>query len=144
MKIINFEGTNLYVNSLIPFPGYIAMMFFGFIFYQKNYESYLSDPNKKGRIRTMVIHENIHLEQIKDFGTLFKWCKPLQILIGGIFFYIIYLFEWIVRLFINGPSKAYKNISFEKEAYENELDYEYIQKKRKLFNQWRKEKTRKD
>ena len=33
MKIVNFEGTNLYVNSLIPFPGYIAMMFFGFIFY---------------------------------------------------------------------------------------------------------------
>ncbi len=137
MYKLNYNGTNLYVNSLIPFHGYIAMVIFSMILYRKEYESYLYDPSYFERIMSMINHENIHKEQIKDFGLLFKWCKPIQIIIGGLIFYLIYLLEWILRLFINGPSKAYKNISFEKEAYKYELDYGYIQKERKHFNQWR-------
>jgi hypothetical protein len=48
-----------------------------------------------------------------------------------IFFYIIYFFEWLVRLFIN--KNAYRNISFEKEAYSNEKNLEYL-KNRKCFS----------
>lgn len=51
-----------------------------------------------------------------------------------IFFYIIYLLEWIVRLFIN--ENAYRNISFEKEAYQNEGDLSYL-RTRRWFAQWR-------
>jgi hypothetical protein len=138
MRIVNYGGTNLYVNSLIPFTGYLALTFFCFILYREEYSKYLESNIYKDYILTMINHENIHIEQIKDFGLLFKWCKPLQIIIGGILFYLIYLFEWIIRLFVNGPSNAYKNISFEKEAYSHELDYEYIQKERKHFNQWKK------
>ena len=47
-----------------------------------------------------------------------------------IFFYIIYFLEWIVRLFIN--KNAYRSISFEKEAYSNEDNLEYL-KTRKHF-----------
>ena len=140
MYKLNYNGTNLYINSIIPFSGYIAMIFFGLILYRKEYESYLYDPSKFDRIMGIINHENIHIEQIKDFGLLFKWCKPLQLFIGGLIFYLIYLLEWFVRLFINGPSNAYKNISFEQEAYKYELDYRYIQEKRKHFNQWRKSK----
>ena len=138
MYKLNYNGTNLYINSIIPFSGYLAMMLFGFILYRKEYEFYLYDSSWFIRVMSMINHENIHKEQIKDFGLLFKWCKPLQLFIGGILFYLIYLFEWLIRLFINGPSNAYKNISFEKEAYRYELDYEYIKKERKHFNQWRK------
>jgi len=48
-----------------------------------------------------------------------------------IFFYIIYILEWLIRLFIN--KNAYKNISFEKEAYSNENNLEYL-KTRKCFS----------
>ena len=48
-----------------------------------------------------------------------------------IFFYIIYFLEWIVRLFIN--TNAYRSISFEKEAYSNENNLEYL-KTRKHFS----------
>jgi hypothetical protein len=85
----------------------------------------------------LINHENIHKEQIKDFGFLFKWCEPLQILFGGIIFYLLYFIEWIIRLCINGSSSAYRKISFEKEAYVKESDYQYIEKKRKIFNQWK-------
>jgi len=44
MKIVNYEGTNLYVNSIIPFTGYLAMMLFGLIFYRKEYSKYLESP----------------------------------------------------------------------------------------------------
>lgn len=43
-------------------------------------------------------------------------------------FYIIYIIEWIF--------KGYRNISFEKEAYSNEKNLDYL-KTRKLFNMWR-------
>lgn len=60
-------------------------------------------------------HENIHGRQ------------QLELLI--IPFYIIYLIEWIF--------KGYRNISFEKEAYSNQDNLDYL-KTRKLFAMWRK------
>lgn len=40
-------------------------------------------------------------------------------------FYIWYVVEYILKLFKYG-SKAYRNLSFEREAYANEHDLEYI------------------
>lgn len=60
-------------------------------------------------------HEKIH------------WRQQIELLV--IPFYIIYLIEWIF--------KEYKNISFEKEAYSNEENLDYL-KERKCFAQWRK------
>lgn len=45
-------------------------------------------------------------------------------------FYLAYVVEWGIRLFMRG--NAYRNISFEREAYSNESDVEYL-KERKLF-----------
>lgn len=50
-------------------------------------------------------------------------------------FYIIYLLEWLIRLFL--PGNAYRNISFEKESYNNEYNFDYL-KNRKKFAMWRK------
>lgn len=59
----------------------------------------------------LINHEKIHLKQ------------QLELLI--IPFYIWYFIEYY--------TKGYKNVSFEKEAYQNESDFNYL-KKRKLFN----------
>ena len=140
MKVVKYNDTKLYVNSLIPFPGFLAIQLFGMIFYRKSDEKYLQNEMYADKIMEMINHENIHKEQIKDFCLPLFWFRPLQMLIGGLMFYLIYILEWFFRLFINGPSKAYSNISFEKEAYENESDFEYIKKKRKHFGQWKKKK----
>lgn len=42
-------------------------------------------------------------------------------------FYILYLLEWLYRLIQKG--NAYRNISFEKEAYNNENDMNYLDKR---------------
>ena len=61
-------------------------------------------------------HENIHLRQ------------QLELLI--IPFYLWYGFEFVIRLFqYKNRNLAYRNISFEREAYENEKDLDYLQKR---------------
>ena len=46
--------------------------------------------------------------------------------LGYIPFYILYLIEWFIKLIINklDNNKAYKSISFEREAYNNQNNLE--------------------
>ncbi len=78
-------------NSFIPFPGFAAINLFGVLFVRKDVQI----------TERLLNHERIHTAQMKE--------------LGYIFFYIIYVLEWLVRLFL--PGNAYRNISFEQEAY---------------------------
>ena len=96
-------------NKIIPFDGFLATNLFGILFIREEY---------KDKISPYVInHESIHSEQMKE--------------LGYIFFYIIYFFEWVIRLFCKGD--AYKNLSFEREAYCNEYNLDYL-KNRKRYS----------
>lgn len=129
MKKYIVNNTKIFVNKLIPFPGYIAMAFFNMIFWREEYDYYLADDNKKSYVDKVVNHEGIHTCQMRDF------CKWLPI--GGIIFYIMYLLEWLLRLFVNGPKKAYSMLSFEQEAKLNENNMEY-QSQRGKFDNYKK------
>lgn len=105
-------------NKWIPFPGFLAMMLFGVIFKR---QEYCGTPTRKSTIN----HEGIHLCQALDFvGGIEK----LQIL-GFIIFYLLYFIEWIIKLIISlftlGKVQAYRSISFEQEAYDNQYNYHY-------------------
>jgi len=67
--------------------------------------------------KNVINHESIH------------WKQQMEMLI--IFFYLWYLIEWIIRIFVNGK-KAYVSLSFEREAYANEANLDYL-KTRKHF-----------
>lgn len=68
----------------------------------------------------LINHEMIHIKQ------------QLELLIVG--FYILYLSEYAVRVLLyRNHYKAYRLISFEQEAYDNENDMDYL-KKRKLWS----------
>lgn len=92
-------------NNYIPFPGYKAINLFGILFVR----------GKAVIDEKTLNHEKIHSAQIKE--------------LLYIFFYVWYIIEWLVRL---PKGNAYRNISFEKEAYANELDMNYL-KNRKRF-----------
>ena len=96
-------------NNLIPFKGFVAMNLFGVLFARNEYRNKISD-------RT-INHESIHTAQLKEMGY--------------IFFYIWYFIEWLIRLFIN--SDAYRNISFEREAFINDDNLDYL-KTRECFS----------
>lgn len=63
--------------------------------------------------KELMNHERIHImQQIEMFWLLF---------------FLFYTGEFIVKLFIyRSWRKAYKNISFEREANENEKNFEYL------------------
>ena len=81
-------------NNIIPFRGFTAMNIFGLIFARKEYE-----PLSKQTLN----HEAIHTAQMREL-----------LYIG---FYLWYVVEWLVKLFIYGK-EAYRNVSFEREAYQ--------------------------
>lgn len=112
-------------NKYIPFKGFVALTLFNLIIVRKELEHVFI--RKKDLI---VNHESIHVAQMRDF------CKWLPI--GGTIFYILYLFEWLYKVLFKFPfsHKAYKDVSFEKEAYANEDNLAYINTRRK-FQQWK-------
>lgn len=65
----------------------------------------------------LINHERIHLKQQRELLIL-----P---------FYILYISEWLFRTVLYLDSyRAYQNISFEREAYTNEKDMQYLSKRR--------------
>jgi len=90
-------------NKWYPFGRFIAITHFPIaVFY-------------KGEISEQTIrHEKIH------------WIQQKELCV--IVFYLIYLFEYLI--------KGYRNISFEKEAFANEHNKDYL-KTRKRFQMWR-------
>lgn len=102
-------------NKFIPFGNrFAAINLFGIFFVKER--AHISD--------TLINHESIHTAQMREL----LWIP----------FYVIYLLEWLLRLLqFNGDLyKAYSHISFEKEAYANDSDLNYL-KSRRHFAQWR-------
>lgn len=88
---------------LIP-KGYRGLTAFPFVFVK-------FAEDKENRI--FVNHEKIHLRQQAELLIL-----P---------FFIWYFLEYLVRLFqFKNTDLAYRNISFEKEAYANESNFDYL------------------
>jgi len=88
---------------------------FPFVFLRKSYVDTLDDWNRK----SLINHESIHLKQQAELGI--------------VFFYVWYLIEFCIRtVLIGNTDAAYRRICFEKEAYENEVNLEYI-KTRKFW-----------
>ena len=106
-------------NNIIPFKGFAAINLFGILFVRNDCKSQVSDR--------MINHESIHTAQMKEM----LW----------IFFYLWYIIEWFIKLFKYGDSDedgrgdAYHNISFEREAYDNQDSLDYL-KNRKRFSWW--------
>jgi hypothetical protein len=66
---------------------------------------------------TLINHEKIHLRQQQELLIL-----P---------FYLLYLIEWALRtLWYLDSYRAYRNISFEREAYQKENQPDYLAKRK--------------
>lgn len=77
---------------------------------------FLKDKSLKENKR-MLFHENIHLRQ--------------QLEMLWLFFFLWYGIEFIIRwIQFKNPLQAYLNISFEKEAYANEHNLNYLKNRK--------------
>ncbi len=97
----------LIVFKYLTPKGFRGLTFYPFVFLTDK-EDKLND--------VFVNHEKIHIRQ------------QLELLV--LFFYFFYLLEYLFRLVqYKDRKKAYFNISFEREAYTNEKDLNYLKKR---------------
>lgn len=97
-------------NNIIPFEGYDFMAVWPFIFIRK--DAVLNN--------IILNHEKIHFRQQGE-----------MLLIP---FYLWYGLEWLIKLIkYKNSDKAYENVSFEREAYENQKNLDYL-KNRKWYS----------
>ena len=92
-------------NKFIPFPGYKCINLFGILFVRENAK--LAEET--------ITHESIHTSQMKEM--LY------------IFFYLWYGIEFLIRwagTWFSDWNKSYRGISFEREAYNNEDNPDYL------------------
>lgn len=79
---------------------------------------FIKNPEDK-KNKVLINHEKIHIKQ------------QLELLV--VFFYIAYVLEYYYHLMkLKNPQKAYRAISFEREAYAMERDFNYL-KNRKFW-----------
>ena len=125
MKIIQ----NKWINKFIPFPNFRAINLFGVLFVR----------GARPLTKVTLNHESIHSAQIAEVMiasvpfALLLWLFTnlwLGLLLFIASYYLWYVIEWLIRL---PKGNAYKNISFEREAYANENNLHYLHD-RKRFN----------
>ena len=94
-------------KHIVP-KGFVGLTLFPFIFLKRKDLKHNAE---------LINHEKIHLKQQQE------------LLI--IFFYVFYGLEWSIKLikYKNG-FLAYKNLSFEREAYMNENNLYYLEKRK--------------
>lgn len=94
-------------QNILPLKGFLAINLFGLLFCKKD-----------AKINNVIVnHESIHTSQMKEMLYI-----P---------FYLWYVTEWLIKLLFKG--NAYRNISFEREAYDNQYNLNYL-KERKRYN----------
>lgn len=96
-------------NKILPPKGFVAINLFTIILTR----------DKKELTKELINHERIHSRQMLEMLFLFA--------------YLWYLIEFVFRLIqYRNWQKAYRNLSFEKEAYKNQNNSSYL-KARKPF-----------
>ena len=110
---MRMTGMKIIHNNIIRFPGFKAINLFGVLSVRNGCTTSENDIN----------HEIIHTAQMKEMGY--------------VIFYLWYLVEWLVKLAkLRDSNKAYRAISFEREAYGNEKNLIYTITRAKYA--WRK------
>lgn len=112
-------------NKVIPFKGYAAMNILGFLFVRE--EAKVSN--------TLINHEAIHTAQqyeIMGVSALLSlilcnvWASWWYLL-GAILMPIaIYILAWLMELILPPYSSAYRDSPFEREAYANQSNLNYL------------------
>lgn len=96
------------VSKIVVPKGFRGITLFPFIFL-----SHRADKE----VKNLIIHEKIHLRQQME-------CLVLP-------FFLWYAIEFLIRYAHCGNKhQAYRNISFEREAYQNENDPNYLAKRK--------------
>ena len=124
--------TKVIFNDIIPFRGFLAMCLWPFIFVRNSAASHYNTVANN--------HEHIHAEQQKEMLLVGIVLAAIGYVFAGLWallfvplFFWWYGIEYLYRLCqYRNTNKAYRNISFEREAYANEKDLTYHTNRRRF------------
>lgn len=108
MKTPIIKYSDKFLNSISWFMKIGGITLWPFVVLREKHNA-----NKWARERAarIINHESIHIKQQEELLII-----P---------FYVLYITEWFIKLFFYGK-QAYYNISFEREAYDNDDNLEYL------------------
>ncbi len=113
MKTPIVKYSDKFLNNISWFMRIGGITLWPFVVLRERYNSTAYFKNKAKRI---INHESIHIKQQEEVLVL-----P---------FYILYVLEWFIKLFFYGK-KSYYNISFEREAFDNDDNLDYLKTRKK-------------
>lgn len=118
-------------NRFIPLRGFLAITLWPFIFVRREAWTRFTAAVRR--------HERIHCRQQVEL-LLVGAVLSVVLALGGSgwwsllalpLFFWLYALEWLVGLLtLRDLDRAYRAISFEQEAYDNELDPDYLSRRR--------------
>lgn len=103
-----------FLKRLSIFQGISGISLFPFIILKEKFRDN-KDEFWIGANKRTINHETIHFWQTLELGI--------------VFFYILYVLEFAIKTLFYG-SKAYRNLSFEREAFDNDENLDYIKTRR--------------
>jgi hypothetical protein len=108
------NGLKCHWNFWLLPKDFIAITLFGHGFFNRGKEE-LKKYLNTGIAKQTIRHERIHVLQAESFKAKY------------LTFYILYLYYWVRNLFVFGCKNhiAYRNIPFEREAFQNEHLQDY-------------------
>ena len=113
MAFIERYGLKFHWDFKLLHKSFSAITLFGHVFTNKSKDALIKWLNLPSGKR-MANHERIHMIQAGSFKTKYFG------------FYCYYIGYWVANLFKYGMNiNAYHNIPFEREAYQNEKDFNY-------------------
>ena len=126
----NINNMKVIYNRFIPFKGSYAITIIKWIFVRNEYKRL-----DGSRIyNKMINHESIHEQQILYF-TPITFPNWLRYSIDSMCFYPLYGLEWLFKFIpcLIKKKNVYRSLCAEQEAYNNEMNFKYIENRSKLF-----------
>lgn len=119
-------------NKIFPFKGYKAMCVYPFLFVRTDAHGvYDYDYNHEFIHAFQQIEMHILFALLLAFLSLHGYFSLWYVFASPLGYFALYAIEYVFRLCTCGFNKdiAYRSVSFEREAYDNQKDYGYINRR---------------
>ena len=118
MKIIH--------NKFIPFKGFGAMNILGLVFTRKKADEITITTKRHEQIHTMQQYEILGASALISLVLCNIWASWWYLLITIALPIALYVLVWLIELALPPYNSAYKDSPFEREAFANDEDVNYL------------------
>lgn len=113
-------------NKFIPFKGFGAMNILGLVFTRKKADEISITTKRHEQIHTMQQYEIMLASALVSLILCNIWASWWYLLVTIALPIALYVLVWLIELTLPPYDSAYKDSLFEREAFANELNRDYL------------------